>query len=151
VKPPVAVIDTNVVVAGLLTKNAASPVALILDGMLNARFRFLLSVELLAEYRRVLLRPAIRALHALGPSEVDAILEEIAEAGIFREPAVTPAEDLPDPTDRHLWQLLATWPGAVLVTGDRALLGKPPAFAGALAPSGFYRLLGAVRQGPVES
>ncbi|MDR7465595.1 MAG: PIN domain-containing protein [Armatimonadota bacterium] len=140
-KPPVAVIDTNVVVEGLLTKDATSPVAVILEGMLNGRFRFLLSVELLAEYRRVLLRPAIRALHALGPSEVDAILEEIAAAGIFREPAVAPAEDLPDPTDRHLWQLLATWPGAVLVTGDKALLGKPPAFAGVLAPSGFHRLL----------
>ena len=34
-----AVIDTNVVVAGLLTKDPDSPTAKILDGMSEARFR----------------------------------------------------------------------------------------------------------------
>jgi len=55
-----AVIDTNVVVSGLLTSLAASPTVRILDGMLVGAFRFLLSVELLAEYRAVLLRQKIR-------------------------------------------------------------------------------------------
>ena len=43
--------DTNVVVAGLLTGNEASPVARILDGMLSATFPFVVSEALLAEYR----------------------------------------------------------------------------------------------------
>ena len=48
-----AVIDTNVVVSGVLTKDSPSPTVRILDGMLAGRFRFLLSVDLLAEYRDV--------------------------------------------------------------------------------------------------
>jgi hypothetical protein len=43
-----AVIDTNVVVSGVLTENPASPTVRILDGMLAGRFRFLLSVDLVA-------------------------------------------------------------------------------------------------------
>jgi uncharacterized protein len=39
---PVFVVDTNVVVAGLLSSHAESPVAKILDGMLRASFRFAL-------------------------------------------------------------------------------------------------------------
>jgi uncharacterized protein len=47
------VIDTNVVVVGLLTSHPDSPVARILDGMLAAAFAFVLSEALLAEYRVV--------------------------------------------------------------------------------------------------
>ena len=43
-----AVIDTNVVVAGLLTENTRSPTARILDGMCKGAFPFLLSTALLA-------------------------------------------------------------------------------------------------------
>ena len=59
------IVDTNVVVAGLLTGNATSPVARILDGMLGAAFPFVVSEALLAEYRAVLVRPALRKLHGL--------------------------------------------------------------------------------------
>lgn len=47
---PAVIVETNVVVAGLLTGNAASPVARILDGMLSAAFPFVVSEALLAEY-----------------------------------------------------------------------------------------------------
>ena len=63
-----AIIDTNVVVAGLLTGNADSPTARILDGMRKGAFPFLLSTALLAGYREVLLRRKIRALHGLSLS-----------------------------------------------------------------------------------
>ena len=43
------VVDTNVVVAALLTADAAAPPARILDGMLGGRFLYLLSPALLAE------------------------------------------------------------------------------------------------------
>jgi len=42
-----AVIDTHVVVAGLLTRDAGSPTAKILDGMSRGAFPFLLSTALL--------------------------------------------------------------------------------------------------------
>jgi len=65
----VVVIDTKVVVAGLLTANDASPVARILNGMLTAAFPFVLSEPLLAEYRAVLVRPNLRKLHGMAVAE----------------------------------------------------------------------------------
>ena len=66
---PAVIVDTNVVVAGLLTRDNASPVARILDGMLVAAFPFVMSEALLAEYRTVLVRPALRRLHGLTDNE----------------------------------------------------------------------------------
>src|ERR1700687_5813270 len=83
--PGPAVIDTNVVVSGVLTRLAVSPTARILDAMLNGDFRFLLSIELLAEYREVLLRPKIRLRHRLSDADVEAILTEVAVNGIDLE------------------------------------------------------------------
>ncbi len=86
-----AIIDTNVVVAGLLTSNAASPVARILDGMLSASFAFVISEQLLAEYRAVLVRPQLRKLHGLSLAEVDILLTEIAQHAIVLSPGNGPA------------------------------------------------------------
>ncbi len=84
------VVDTNVVVAGLLTGNAASPVARILDGMLAATFPFVVSEALLAEYRTVLVRPALRKLHGLTVAEVEALLTDIAQDAIVPVPMAVP-------------------------------------------------------------
>ena len=132
-----AVIDTNVVVAGLISGSADSPVCRVLDGMLVGTFPFLLSTELLEEYRSVLLRPNLRKLHGLSAGEVDAVLTDIAVNAVVREPQVGPALRAPDRGDDHLWQLLATAPGSTLVTGDRALLASPPEFAHVLSPRVF--------------
>lgn len=55
--PSVFVVDTNVVVAGLITGNDQSPVALILAAMVSGTMLNLMSPALLDEYRAVLLRP----------------------------------------------------------------------------------------------
>jgi uncharacterized protein len=114
-----AVIDTNVVVAGLLTGDATSPVARILDGMLAATFPFVVSEALLAEYRTVLLRPALRRQHGLTENEVDALLTELARHAIVLPPGAGPPA--PDPGDQLLGDLLAARPDLLLVTGDQAL------------------------------
>lgn len=131
------VVDTNVVVAGLISSPGDSPVCRILDGMLAGRFPFLLSVELLHEYRSVLLRDRVRALHGLSPQQVDAVLTEIAANALVREPSPDRVVHAPDRGDDHLWRLLATTPGCTLVTGDRALLANPPDFAGVQSPRAF--------------
>ena len=105
-KPPTAVIDTNIVVAGLLTADG-SPTARILDGMRQGAFPFLLSTALLAEYREVLLRE-IRKVHALSEREIDLLLTEIATHAIVREPDA--ATGAPDPKDNHLWALTLSEP-----------------------------------------
>lgn len=118
------IIDTNVVVAGLLTAHQDSPVARILDGMLTATFAFVVSEALLAEYQVVLMRPKLFKLHGLSGAELDAILTDIARHAIVLAPSsgqeVTP--NAPDPGDQLLWDLLATRPDLVLVTGDKLLL-----------------------------
>ncbi len=137
--PPLAIVDTNVVISGLLTSNPESPVARILDGMLTAAFPFALSPALLAEYRAVLMRPTIGRLHGLTADEIDRFLSEIVANAVWREP--TQSAHAPDPGDDHLWELLGACKGGVLITGDRLLLDNPPDFASVLSPRSFLELL----------
>lgn len=135
------VIDTNVVVAALLSRAGDSPPRRLLDGMLVGAFHFLLSSDLLAEYRRVLLRRPIRARHRLTTAEVDILLTDIAANAQVRDPADRRAPGAPDRGDDHLWRLLHAAPGATLVTGDRRLLEQPPRFASAVTPRAALDLL----------
>ncbi len=138
--PPVAVIDTNVVVSGLLTGEPVSPTAVVLDGMLRGRFTYLLSLELLAEYREVLLRPRIRRRHGLAAPDVESLLTELALNGSVHDPPRVTGP-VPDFGDRHLWALLQSDPAAVLVTGDDALLHHTPEPGRVLSPRRFLSLL----------
>ena len=117
--PPPAVVASNVVVAGLLTNRADSPVVRILDGMLAAAFAYAISDALLAEYRTVLRRAPLRKVHGLTSGEVDAVLVDLAQHAIVLAPV--PTRPAPDPGDQHLWELLAVRDDLVLVTGDKRL------------------------------
>lgn len=139
-RPGPAVIDTSVVVAGLITTDPDAPTARILDGMIRGGFPFLLSVELLAEYRSVLLRDRLRRHHGLSPGEIYTLLVAIAANGIVREPTGT-ASPAPDPRDQHLWDLLADVPGAILVTGDKALVRREAPATAVLEPRAYLKLL----------
>ena len=117
---PAVIVDTNVVVAGLLTENDASPVVRILDGMLAAAFSFVVSEALLAEYRTVLVRPKLRKLHGLTVAEVESLLTDLAHHAIVLAPVAGPPA--PEPGDQLLWSLLAAKADLQLVTGDKLLL-----------------------------
>lgn len=138
------VVDTNVVVAGLLTRRADSPVARLLDGMLQAGFPFVVSVALLAEYRTVLLRHALAKLHGLAASEVDTVMLAIAQHAIVLSggaPALAPGQTAlraPDPGDQLLWDLLAARQDLVLVTGDKLLLLDQAMHGRVITPAEFW-------------
>ena len=132
---PAVIVDTNVVVAGLLTKQDASPVARILDAMLGAAFPFVLSETLLAEYRAVLVRPVLRKLHGLTVAEVEAILTDLAQHAIVLAPVAAPPA--PDPGDQLLWELLAARADLVLVTGDKLLLRDTGMQGRVISPQAF--------------
>jgi uncharacterized protein len=149
-RPPPVVVDTNVLVSGLITADEESPVCLILDAMLAGRMRFLLSEDLLDEYLRVMLRPKIMKLHGLREREIDKILTDVVSNGIWRK--TSGPEAAPDPGDSHLWQLLRMQQGSLLVTDDRLLLEQSPEFASVMSPATFVRefdgdILSAVRGG----
>lgn len=133
------VVDTNVLVAGLISSETDSPVCQILDSMLVGRFVFFVSSTLLDEYRRVLLREKICKLHGLSSHHIDVILAEILTNAIIRNPTQD-TQTAPDPGDDHLWNLLEELEDAVLVTGDRMLIENPPDFASVISPRSFVKL-----------
>ena len=135
---PTVIIDTNVVVAGLITKDSRATVCQILDAMLSGRLPYLLSPDLLGEYQQVLSRPKISQLHGLDSKEVDCILGELAANAVWREPAA--ADDAPDPGDNHLWSLLKSQQGSILVTGDKVLSANPPGKASVISPKNFLEI-----------
>jgi predicted nucleic acid-binding protein len=108
--------------------------------MLKRRFAFLLSQDLLAEYRAVLLRLKIQKLHGLSSEEVDRLLTEIAANAVVRDPDEASAEP-PDEGDRHLWNLLETYAESVLVTVDGKLLESPMYAGRILSPREFMESL----------
>ena len=126
--PPV-VVDTNVLVAGLMTARETAPTAVVVDAMVAGRLPVLLSIDLLTEYRSVLLRPAIVSRHGLFEPQVDTLLAAIVTQAMI-EPAEVCPIDPPDPDDAHVWALLCARHDAVLVTGDIALVEGSRAVAG---------------------
>lgn len=130
----VFIVDTNVLVAGLITAERQSPTAQILDAMLTGKIFYLLSSELAQEYRDVLLRPRLTRLHGLNETEIDQVMNEIAANAIWRDPPPDTTHMAPDPQDAHLWSLLASDPAAVLITGDLLLVENPRPQSSIISP-----------------
>lgn len=139
--PQVYIVDTNVLVAGLLTAKPDAPTAAILDSMLEGRLLYLLSPDLLNEYKVVLLRPGIVRYHGLSEAEIDQLLAEITANCIWREPASEGLYRSPDPKDAHLWALLDVEPRAVLITGDRLILEQPGPERSIISPAAWLVLM----------
>jgi len=136
-----AVIDTNIIVAGLISRSRDSPPVTITEGMMSGRFSFLLSLDLIDEYRRALNYPKVARLHALSELEIESILVSIIRQGIVRDPQ--PGEyAIADDKDWFLFDLLRAVDGAVLVTGDQLLHREAPSWASTLSPAHFCQLNG---------
>jgi len=135
------VVDTNVLVSGLLTRDERAPTARIVVSMLRGEFHLLLSMDLLKEYREVLLRPAIRSRHGLTEEEVEDLLADIAVVAAFPSVADTTVAERRD--DLHVRLLAGARAGTVLVTGDETLRASPLADVKVLSPREF---LGRPRQ-----
>lgn len=131
----VVIVDTNVVVAGVLTASDTSPVARVLDGMLRASWPFVVSEALLAEYHAVLVRPGLRRRHGLTAAQVELLLTAIAQHAVVLHPAK--AAPAPDPGDQMLWDLLSARSDLLLVTGDKRLIQDPGTNGRIVTPSTF--------------
>ena len=134
----VFIIDTNVLVAGVITKDNQSPTVQIVDAILTGKILFLLSSELLQEYLEVLSRPKLKKLHQLSDSEVEQLLSEITANAIWQEPETKYIA--PDPGDNHLWNLLMKHKDCTLITGDKILIEKPPVGRSVITPASFIKL-----------
>ena len=76
--PGVFVVDTNVVVSGVLSVDRGSPPARILGAMLDGRLLYLMSGALLSEYSAVLRGPGVVRLHQRTDKEIDQLLMDLA-------------------------------------------------------------------------
>jgi putative PIN family toxin of toxin-antitoxin system len=72
-----AVLDTDVVVAGVLSPSGASRQLLIAAA--DQRFELLVSVPLMLEWEAVLKRPKILRAARGSPDDMDAVLDQLAE------------------------------------------------------------------------
>jgi putative PIN family toxin of toxin-antitoxin system len=111
------VIDTNVVVSGLL--NPHGPCARVVDAVLDGRVKLVYDARILAEYRDVLHRPRVK----LAPEKVLAFLN-----GLRGQMMVTPMalpEAGPDPDDIVFVEAALAVPDRTIVTGN--LAHYPPA------------------------
>ncbi len=139
------VVDTSVVVSGIIgAEGQAAPVR-VLDAMVTGRLPFVLDAELLAEYRRILTRPAISLRHALAPVYVDALLAELTTVAHLRQPPDADPADLPaavPPGDEHVVRLLAHEPAAALVSDDHVLLNAVHGWREALTSGELAEQLG---------
>lgn len=105
------VIDTNVVVSGLL--RPSSKPGRILDLMLEGDLPFVSSTELIEEYREVLLRPKFGFEATL----VDALVDELESLSIAVVPQPQAEVRSQDPDDQFVTDL-AQAAGAAIVTGN---------------------------------
>ena len=139
------VVDTNVLVSGMVRGSEASPPRRIAEAMIGGHMRFLLSDALLREYRQVLLRQAIAQRHGLSEVEVDGVLLEIVVNATMRDPktwgasdeSVRAGEDPVPAGDAHVAALLRSVAGCVLVTGDRRLADAVRPWCEVVTPATF--------------
>jgi putative PIN family toxin of toxin-antitoxin system len=106
------VIDTNVVVSGLL--NPHGPSARVLNAVLEGRITMVYDARILAEYRDVLYRPRFK----LPAEKIQAFL-----IGLGGQMMVTPATLAavgPDPDDIAFVEAALTVPDRTVVTGNLA-------------------------------
>lgn len=114
-----AVLDTNVIVSALLSTDG-SP-ARLLAAWKGGGFELIVSPLLLGELGRVLAYPKVRK--HVDPADADELLRLlVADAVVATDRSFSPPVVPPDPTDAFII-VLAMEESAVLVTGDRGLLG----------------------------
>jgi uncharacterized protein len=104
------VLDTNVVVSGLLTHHGAC--ALVVDRMRMLEFGLCVNGAILAEYAEVLGRPRL----SIPGGDADDFLEFVRHCGENVDAALLPTP-LPDESDRPFLEVAAA-AGALLVTGN---------------------------------
>ena len=116
-----AVIDTNVLVAALLSKHADSSTVVIRKYILDGIVTPLYNAEIINEYREVLNRPKFHLPEGL----TKAIIDAIAEKGIPLER--TKSDVLfTDPKDVVFYEVALSKEGSYLVTGNTRHFPKEP-------------------------
>ena len=116
-----AVIDTNVLVAAMLTRHKDSATNRIVEAVNNLQITPLYHKDIIEEYRNVL----SRSKFGFSPNDVERMISVITTYGIltFRE---TSSEIFPDTDDSVFYEVALSKDGAYLVTGNLKHFPKKP-------------------------
>lgn len=109
-----AVIDTNVIVSALISKNIDSNPGKVFRAIVQERIVPLYNDEILAEYRCVLSRPKFH----LSPYLIETVLKAIIVDGLNLDRVPATGIDFPDPKDIVFYEIAISKENAYLVTGN---------------------------------
>ena len=112
-KTIIAVIDTNVLVSGMISNNPSSPTVGVLKCVDNKTIVPLFCDEILHEYDIVLHRKKFN----LPEDEINAVLEEIVALGLSSS-RITSNEQFPDPKDVVFYEIALSKENSYLLTGN---------------------------------
>lgn len=108
-----AVIDTNVFVSALITKNPESPTRLVYDYIDSGEIIPLYNDEIIAEYKEVLSRPKFK----LSLNLIIALISLVVENGISSD-RFAYSETMTDEKDRVFYEVSLSVEDSFLVTGN---------------------------------
>ena len=108
-----AVIDTNVLVSALITKNPEAPTSKVVRLLLELDFIPLYDADIIEEYEDVLHRSKFPILK----ETAEALISFIIENGI-ESSRVNLAESMPDEDDRVFYEVSLSQEDSFLVTGN---------------------------------
>lgn len=126
-----AVIDTNVLVSGLLKPYSQS--GAVIRQLIGGQIQLIYDARIIAEYREVLCRPLFGFKHV----DVEALLVYIKDTGLAVAPIPLPFR-LPDPDDEPFLEAARAETGTIIITGNKRHL--PPelcAGVGVFSPAEF--------------
>ena len=109
-----AVIDTNVIVSALISKNIDSNPGKVFRAIVQERIVPLYNDEILAEYRCVLSRPKFH----LAPALIETVLKAIIVDGLNLDGVPATGIDFPGPKDIVFYEIAISKENAYLVTGN---------------------------------
>jgi putative PIN family toxin of toxin-antitoxin system len=108
-----AVIDTNVLVSALITKNPEAATAKVVRLLLEHSFIRMYDADIIAEYEDVLHRTKF----PISSKVADALIDYIIENG-FEASKVNFKETMPDEDDRVFYEVSLSQEDSYLVTGN---------------------------------
>lgn len=128
-----AVIDTNVLVSAMITKNPEAATAKVVRLLLDKEFIPMYDADIIAEYEDVLHRSKFPIL----PEVADALISYIIEHGVETS-RVNFDEPMPDEDDRVFYEVTLSKEDSFLVTGN---LKHYPTSPRVITPADFVNLI----------
>ncbi len=116
-KPPRLVVDTNIIVSGLIS--SGTPPAKILDAIRSKKITLLISDEVISEYLRVLEYPHIRKYKKI-TDETISHLTALFVNETERVEILYPVHESPDPDDDKFLSAAVGGKADFIVAGDKA-------------------------------